>query len=1053
MKKILVSLLVLLFCSTLFFGAGNAYALTVTSMTANPDTPGANANYSVQLNITQDLTANTDYIKITFPTGFYVPTSISVSAVRVNNAVPHSITVDGLSVYIYPSQNIPSGAVTVYLYSSAGIRNPSVGGQTYLVYFSTSKETTATSYSLYIQSAVKNLTVSVSPNGAGSYATYTISFSPNISLATTDYIYIEFPYGTQLPDNINPSYITINGYSCSYVAKGSSLKLDIRPPFGMNAGYTFTIIIKDSFGIRNPSTPGTYSLKLSTTREPVYAVSNPYTIVGSNITHLTVSLSPNTAGSVATYSIWFTTGPSGAISSGDYIKIVFPSGTYIPTNTSPTYITLNGHTCTNRTVSETTLTIYVPSGFSIGNNSTCSIIIPTQFGIKNPTNPGTYTLSLSTSADIVPAVSNPYTIVGTSVSSLSVDVDPPVQSAVAEYTVSFTTSQSGALTRNSGKIYVEFPQSCWFPNYISAKDIKVNGVSCQYVSVSGNTLGITVPVDINSNSGVTVVVSKDVGIRNPSSSGTYLFNVHTSKDVVPVSYSVNIKKSTIEKPVVNLSSYAVGDVPTITVSFTTGSAGALKRNQDKIYIQFPNDFKLPYSIPASSIKVNNITVSYVSKYATRLEIATPVDIPANGTVIVVIDKSAGIKNPEAIGTYSLTVYTSEENTPIESKPFKIVALPKTTIKVNPPSPDGENGYYVTTPVVTLTATSPIDSNPTIYYYIDSGTPTIYTHPVTIPDGKHTLYYYAVDHQGNKEKVHSVSFLVDTTPPVITIISPKNGAVLNTKKCTIVGKTEKDATVTINGKNVPVDSNGNFTFTVQITGKTTFKIVATDLAGNKTVLNWSVSLDTTPPKLVVISPYAFQIFHTPTVLVEGKTEKDATVTINGVKVPVNGENYTFSYSITLKKEGLDTINVVATDLAGNITRVSVPVKFIPKTKIVLQIGNKKALVNGEVVKLDTSPVLINNRTMVPLRFIAEAFGANVEWNPVFKLVFINLGKKEIILQIGASYASVSNHKMNLDAPPRLISGHTMVPLRFIAEAFGASVQWDEKTKSIVIVYPK
>ncbi len=1053
MKKFLVSLLVLLICATLFYGAGNVYALTVTSVTASPNTPGANASYRIQLNLEQPLTANTDYVKIKFSPGFTVPSSITAGSVRVNGRIPHSVTTDGLTVYVYPSQNLAAGPVTIYIYSSAGIRNPSTGGRNYPITISTSKETTAVSYNLYIQSAVRDLTVSVSPNGAGSYATYTISFIPNISLTTSDHIYIVFPDDTTLPENITPSYITINGYACSYVTREGNLKLDIRPPFGMNAGYTFTIIIKDSFGIKNPTNPGTYTLQLATSKEPAYAVSNSYEIVGSNITNLTVSLSPNTAGSVSTYSIWFTTGPSGALQPNDYIKIVFPDDTYIPTNTSASYITLNGYNCTNKYVSGRTLTIYIPSGFSLGNNSTCSIIIPDQFGIRNPTKPGTYTLSLSTSADVVPAVSNPYTIVGTSVSSLEVNVDPPVQDAVAEYTISFTTSQNGALTSGTDKIFVEFPRKCGVPNYINAWNITVNGVKCQYASVSENKLTVTTPVSINANSGVTMVISKDAKIKNPPTYGSYTFEVHTSKDVVPVSYTVKIKKSTIAKPTVSLSSYAVNDTPVITINFTTGSAGALKRNQDKIYIKFPVEFKLPPSVPANSVKVNNVVAKYVNKYSYRLEITTPVDIPANGSVTVVIDKTAGIKNPQAIGDYTLTVYTSKENTPVESETFKIVALPKTTIAVNPPQPNGKNGYYITNPVVTLTAVSPVDPNPMIYYYIDTGSPILYTQPFTIPDGKHTLYFYAKDHQGNKEKVQSRKFLVDTKPPVITIISPKNGAVLNTKQCKIVGKTETGAILEINGQDVPVAPDGSFTFVAQISGETIFKITAEDEAGNKTTINLKVLLDTTPPKLTVTTPVAFQIFHTPSVTVTGKTEKDATVTVNGVKVSVNSENYTFSYTLTLTKPGLNTIKVTATDLAGNVTSISIPVKFVPKTKIILQVGNSKAIVNNEIVKLDAPPVLVNNRTMVPLRFIAEAFGAKVEWNPVFKLVIITLGEKEIILQVGTKYASVNNKRIELDAPPRIIRNHTMVPLRFIAEAFGASVEWDGKTKSITIVYPK
>jgi hypothetical protein len=1052
MKKFLISLLVMLFCFSLFSGT-NVYALTVNSITANPDTPGANATYTIQVTLQQQLTAQTDYIRITFPTGFTVPTSINTNSIRVNGSVPDNVTVNsGHTIDIYPANNLAAGQITLYIYNSAGISNPSVGGQYYPITISTSQETTGISYNLFIQSAVKNLTVSVSPNSAGSYATYTISFIPNVSLSTSDHIYVEFPSGTTLPTSINASYITINGYPCSNVTKVSTLKLDIRAPFTINANYTYTIIISNSFGIRNPLTPGSYSIKLSTNKETTPATSNTYTIVGSNITNLTVSLTPNTAGSVATYSIWFVTGSSGALSPNDYIRIEFPSGTYIPTNTSASYITLNGRNCTYKTVNGKILTIYIPSNFSVGNSSSCNIIISDQFGIKNPTTPGNYTLSLSTSKDTIPAVSNSYTIIGTSISNLSISVDPSVQSANAEYTITFKTSQNGSLSANTDKIYIEFPAQFDVPNYINTNYVTVNGVKCNYVNVSSNKVTITTPINIGNNTNVSIVISKNAGIENPPSHGTYTFSVYTSSDVVEKTCEVYIEKSTIVNPNVTLSSYAAGDIPSFTITFTTGSSGKLIQNSDKIYIKFPAGFILPTSVPANSIKVNNIAVHYVSRHINRIDITTPITIAANSMVTVVIDKSTGIKNPQAIGNYKLSVYTSRETTPIDTNTFQIVTLPKTTITVTPDKPNGKNGYYITAPKVTLTATSPIDANPIIYYYFDSGNPIIYNNTITVPEGKHTLYFYAIDHQGNKEKPQTKTFLVDTTPPEITIISPKNGAILNTKKCTITGKTESGASLSINGNPVSVSAGGSFTFETTISRETSFTIVAEDIAGNKKTVKLNVSLDTTPPKLTVTAPYAFQEFHTPVVTVKGKTEKDAKVKVNGHPVSLSGD-YTFSYSITLTKEGINSINVIATDLAGNTTKVSVPVKFIPKTTIVLQIGNNNAIVNGTALKLDTPPVIKNSRTLVPVRFIAEAFGASVSWNPVFRLIFITIGKKEIILQVGVKYASINNQKLTIDAPPQIIKGHTMVPLRFIAEAFGASVTWDNATRSITIVYPK
>ena len=1051
MKKFLVALLVMMICA-LSLVSTNAYALTVNSITATPDTPGAIAVYTAQITTTHPLTATDDYINVAFPSAFTVPTSISASSIRVNNIEPDNVTISGTTIKIYPSVSVDVYSFPVSIYTSAKIRNPSTGGQYYTINISTSQES-GDDYSLYIKPAVRNLTATPNPLYAGSYATYTISFVPNTTLATNDHIYIEFPSGTTIPSAVHPSYISINGHSCIYASKISNTRLDVRTPITLNANYTCTITISSSFCIKNPVAPGNYTIQLSTSKEPYYATSNVYTLIGSNITNLTTSASPNSAYTTATYSIWFVTGSSGALSTNDYIRIEFPQGTTVASG-STSLITINGYPCAYRTVSGTTLTVYIPSGLSIGNSSSCNILIPDSYGIKNPAI-GTYTLLLSTNEDTIPAASNSYTITGTSVSNFTVSADPTTQNSTAAYTFNFRTSSTGALSRNSSdKIYIQFPTEFTVPSSISGSYVTVNGTPCTTsISVSSDKLTITTPVNIgNSSSSIPIVISQNANIKNPSSSGTYTFSISTTKDVVPTSANLQIVKSTITKPIVQLTGYSVNEIIGVTVTFQTGSGGALTRNSDKISIVFPAGFVLPSTISKQYVKVNNYNATSVTKSGQRINITPSINISANSTVTVVIDKTANIKNPGSQNDYKLSVYTSKETTQIYSDIFKIVILPTTTFSVTPQNPDGQNGYYITTPKVTLTATSPVDTNPIIYYHFDSGNPIVYSGvPVSVIEGSHTLHFYAVDHQGNTEQAQSKQFKVDITPPEVTSLSPQDNSILNTKECTITGKTESSATVMINNKAVSVDADGNFSYSDTISGETTFTIIAEDIAGNKTTVKLHLSLDTTPPKLQVTEPYAFQEIHTQTVIVKGTTEQDATIKINNQPVQLTAE-YTFSYAFMLTNEGLNSINVTATDLAGNVTKVSIPVNFIPKTKIMLQIGNSVAVINEKTTKLDSPPIIVKGRTLVPLRFISEAFGAKVEWNPVFRLVFIKMGEKEIIVQIGTPYASVSGKKVLLDSPPLIVKGRTMVPLRFIAETLGAEVTWDEATKSITIIYP-
>jgi hypothetical protein len=92
--------------------------------------------------------------------------------------------------------------------------------------------------------------------------------------------------------------------------------------------------------------------------------------------------------------------------------------------------------------------------------------------------------------------------------------------------------------------------------------------------------------------------------------------------------------------------------------------------------------------------------------------------------------------------------------------------------------------------------------------------------------------------------------------------------------------------------------------------------------------------------------------------------------------------------------------------------------------------------------DALPYLDNevNRVRVPIRFVAEAMGAKVEWNAAARRVTITRDGTEIKLTIDDPTVLVNGTPIQIDAPPKIVQDRTMVPLRFISEAFGANVDW-------------
>ncbi len=124
-----------------------------------------------------------------------------------------------------------------------------------------------------------------------------------------------------------------------------------------------------------------------------------------------------------------------------------------------------------------------------------------------------------------------------------------------------------------------------------------------------------------------------------------------------------------------------------------------------------------------------------------------------------------------------------------------------------------------------------------------------------------------------------------------------------------------------------------------------------------------------------------------------------------------------------------------------------------TTVKIYIGKPVAYVNGVEKPLDQPPVIMNNRTMVPIRFVSEAMGANVQWDPKARTVTITLGKNIAVLKIDSVKAQANGYDVYLDAAPTIIAktSRTVVPVRFVAETLGMEVTWNGKERSVTIKY--
>lgn len=323
---------------------------------------------------------------------------------------------------------------------------------------------------------------------------------------------------------------------------------------------------------------------------------------------------------------------------------------------------------------------------------------------------------------------------------------------------------------------------------------------------------------------------------------------------------------------------------------------------------------------------------------------------------------------------------------------------------------------------------------------------------------------------------SFSILAKAEAPVI---SPMSGNFINTQSISVTSGTQDAAIYYTTDGSDPTKESTLYTGPFSINSSTTVKAIAvktgmfdsdiTSAVFTKTY----ISVSNEQPNGVAISDIPDQIF-------TGSPVQPELTIKHGDKVLVKNTDYTVEYSnnTTVTNNAFATVtfmgnyNGTMTKSFSIINRYSPVIVNPPKednnsgqtdnnnnnestdnkeNMISIAIGQKSINVFGEIKNSDVEPMIINNRTIVPARFIAESLGATVIWDKASPDdVIIELSDIRIKLHIGDIYAEVNEKKIKLDCAPFIKNDRTCVPLRFIAESLGFEVNWNEETKEITII---
>lgn len=169
-------------------------------------------------------------------------------------------------------------------------------------------------------------------------------------------------------------------------------------------------------------------------------------------------------------------------------------------------------------------------------------------------------------------------------------------------------------------------------------------------------------------------------------------------------------------------------------------------------------------------------------------------------------------------------------------------------------------------------------------------------------------------------------------------------------------------------------------------------------------------------------------------------------------PSNPEAY--EKAMQQEKELADKYGVVIPGVNDSETIPSTENSAFTTTEVqldsIVEDSDIKIIVNGNPCEIDVPTIIVNDSTLVPIRVIANGMSANIVWDATDETITITKGINfTLVLKINSKDMYVNYAKKYLTTPPIIYKDRTFVPIRSVSEAFAASVEWDESTKTIYV----
>ncbi len=629
-----------------------------------------------------------------------------------------------------------------------------------------------------------------------------------------------------------------------------------------------------------------------------------------------------------------------------------------------------------------------------------------------------------------------------------VEINPSVASLQTSITINLRLEEPLDV---SDTVLITFPPEMILPHEISDGLVTVDDVPSGEVTVDweNKTISLAIPAGTEINGSTVILIPLGCRIANPIAGGLYSLTVTVGETTQKLNFIVD---SMLESaPAIFVSPDLVGKPISITIQLPRCDTLLIEEG-DVIRVTFPVEFIMPEIPEIEHITVCGSPVPVVSLEEGIISLVAGTDVDADSPLIISIKSGFGIISPPWSDTFRLTVEVLGKLEETQTEVFQIRPLaPTVEISFTPHEP--ENGWFAEPPTVQLSS-----SVERVIYYSVSGSSTVeYEAPFVFEDeGVSVLGYVGKAVNGGWESVQKKTIQIDTQPPVLAELGDR--AFTNQSEytlefsvedsspcsCEVVNRKASEADASVTPKVADPLGGNHFSADIQLSpGRNDFVFSVTDSCGRLIEQVRSITLDTTPPPLIIDTPVRGDVICGKMVRVEGKTEPDSTITVSGNVANVD-ENGQFVAVSSPSEEGPVSIEVIAKDQAGNTNTMIVPIIYISGTSIVMKVDSTKATFANSERELAVAPFKHFETTYVPLEQMAKALDYELlpDGDTEGKWLLNDLKEnRKVFFSVGESKAYIHRgstvYDIGLTNPPRTKEGYVCVPLEFVGKLLGLS----------------